>query len=208
MTDNRSLIAGSYPHMGIKQTVNLMEGAPTVSTAYDLNGKTQPVITWAAPIVEGDWVAIANDNTLTFVASEGIPNVEIPQNGEALVVGRLTSTPSTPVKIPENTAAADSLAKRLAGKYYRRGVVEFPFWNQILKAEVLHDGANATVIGVGATLNYNITASAREHKLCFVQAGANGTGVIPLHYVGAGQAGDKSNAIVALTGPMYAVTGA
>lgn len=208
MTDNRSTIAGSYPSTGVKQTCALMEGAPTVGTAYGTDGMKSPTITWAGELHEGDIVTIANDNDFTFAALDGIPAVEAPQNTESLPWGRITSTPTIPVNSPPNTAAADSLAKRLAGKYYRRAIVEFPYLNQIVKAEVYQNGANATIIGVGATLNGNITATLREHKLCLTQAASKGTGVIPLHYVAAGQAADLSNILVAVTGAIYWVTGA
>jgi hypothetical protein len=208
MTDNRSAIAGTYPTTGIKQTVALMEGAPTVGTAYGTDGMTSTVITWAAELHEGDVVTIANNNEFTFAALDGIPAVEAPQNTESLPWGVITSTPTIPVNSPPNTAAGESLAKRLAGKYYRRAIVEFPYLNQIVKAELYQDGANATIIGVGTTLNGNIAATLREHKLCLTAAAGNGTGVIPLHYAAAGQAADLTNILVAVTGAIYWVTGA
>lgn len=206
MTDTRSTIAGNYPG-GIRLTCILNEGAPTVVTSYDQQGRTQKTLTFAAGLAENDIVAIANDSDCTFVACGGVPCVETPANGETLVVGQIVSTPEIN-RFPANDAAANDLSERLAGGYYRTAIVEFWPFIKVIKADIMVDGSNACVPGVGATLKYNITSGSANHKLSFDSAANSGVGVVPLHYVAAGSDGDTATALVGITGLMLAVTGA
>lgn len=206
-TDNRTKIAGKYPSTGIIRTAILDEGAPTVSTAFDQMGQSQTVVTWASQLSEGDWVAVSNDVLNTYANCEGSFLVEVPQTGETLVIGQIVSTPKFEA-MPATTAAGDSLTKRLAAGIYRTANIEIPWANTVRAAEVLHDGTNATVVGVGATLKWNITGGTANHKLSLIQVASGGVGVIPLNYVAAGTAGDKSDCNVAITAMMMAITGA
>jgi len=208
MTAATSTIAGNYPG-GIRITCILEEGNPTVgSQHYSQVGFYNTALTYASELYEGDVVALANDSDCTFTATGGIPVVEKASNGETLVIGQIVSAPKMK-KFPAASSDADSLAKRLAGKYYRTAIVEL--WGGITKvttATVMCNGTNACVPGVGTTLNFNITSSYAAHGLCFDSASANGTGVIPFHYVPAGSDGDTYTILCGITGPFYAATGA
>jgi len=206
MTDNTSTIAGNYPG-GIRITCILDEGAPTVSTnTYDRAGLSQTALTWASELKEGDLVAISNDTAGTYAACNGIPLVEVPQNGETLVIGRIVSPPRL-MKFPATSSEADTLAKRLSGKYYRTALVEL--WGGITKimaATFVCNGTNACVQGVGATLKLGISASVAAGNLVFGAAASGGAGVIPFHYAPAGTSGDTYTVLVGITDLMTAQT--
>lgn len=207
MTDNTTIIAGKYGG-GIDITCILDEGAPTVSSvAYDQLGQKQTILTWASELYEGDWIAISNDTANTFAATEGLPVVEKGVNGESLIVGKIVGTPRL-IKMPATTGVADTLAKRLAAKYYRVARIKM-FFTGIEKAVVMHDGSNATVPGVAGTIKFNITSGYTDHKLVFDSVASGGAGAIPFHYVAAGSDGDLSDCLVGLNGALIpAVTGA
>ncbi len=211
MTDNTDTVSGNYPG-GIRLTCILDEGAPTVSaSAMNAAGTYENTWSWATPLEEGDVVAISNDVANTWAATGGIPLVEKPVNAETFVIGQVISAPRL-MKSPTTTDAdTNTLAERLAGKYYRTAVVEI--WGgitKVMKAVVMHDGTNATTPGDGTTLKFNITSgySATSQGLQFDSAASGGVGVIPFHYVAAGTDGDLSNCLVGITGPMIAATGA
>lgn len=207
MTDNTSKYAGRYPG-GLRITAILNEGAPTVSArVYDARGLFATGVTYAAELYEKDVVAICNDTDVTYAAAGGIPVVEKAVNSEALVCGQIVQMLRT-IRQPAASADADTLAERLAGKYYRIAVVEFWGMTKITKATVMCNGSNATVPGVGDTLKFNITSGYAGHDLVFDSAASGGTGVIPFHYVPAGTDGDLYSCLVGITGLMTAVTGA
>ena len=207
MTDSTSDIVGDYPG-GIRITCILNEGAPTVATSYDAIGHEANGLTWAAELYENNMVAITNTTDVTYAACGGIPCVEQAVAGEILVIGRIVSTPKLQ-NFPATTAAADSLAKQLAGEYYRTAVVEI--WGGITKVTdsiVMMDGSHACVPGVGATLGFNVAGGyAADDSLNF-DYDSGGVGVIPFHYVAAGSNGDTSTVLVGITGMMMATTGA
>lgn len=190
-------------------TCILNEGAITVGTAYDRANTSEKTYAFAAELQEGDIVGLANDAENTYVATGGIPVVERALNGETQVIGKLISTPKPLRALPVDTAAADSWAKRLAGTFYRIGIVEI--WagiTKIEKATVMCNGTNACVPGVGATLKFNITGAYGDHALSFDSEASGGVGVIPLHYVAAGSDGDEYTVLVGINGLLIAATGA
>ena len=205
-----SAIAGDYGG-GIKITCILNEGAPTVAASgsyFGQTGETEKVLTWASALEEGDWVAISNDTVCTFVACGGIPCVERPVNAETLVIGRIKSTPKLQ-RMPANTAAGDTLAKRLAGDYYRTAELEiFGGITAIMKARVMQDGSNTIVPGVGSKLKFNMTTGLSEDTLSFDVVASGGVGVIPFHYVAAGTDGYEESCLVGITDLLASVTGA
>ncbi len=210
MTDNTDNVAGNYQG-GIRLTCILDEGAPTVSsTMMDQSGAYAIGATWASPLEEGDVVAISNDTGNTWATTGGIPLVEKPVNAETFVIGQIVSSPKLMV-MPASSGVADSLAKRLAAKYYR--VAEVEIWGgitKVAKAVVMHNGAQTVTPGDGANLHFNITSgySASNQGLQFDVVNGNGVGVIPFHYVAAGADADLSNCLVGLTGLLIAATGA
>lgn len=211
MTDNTSAIAGSYAGSGPVIECILDEGAPTyAATSIGQNGMLLKTATFASQIEEGMVVALSNDTANTYAATEGMPVVEKAANGESLVIGQIVSTPELK-RFPSSTDADDdTLAERLAGKYYRTALVELHVPGRVVKAEIMQDGSNALVPGVATTLNFNITSAytSGNRGYYFDSAVANGVGCIPMHYVAAGSNGDTASALVLLTGLLYAATGA
>ena len=210
MTDNTSSIAGDYPQrFPLRLTCILKEGNITVTssgTSFSAIGDTEARYAFAAQLSEGDVVGLSNDTGNTYAATGGIPVVEKAVNTESLVFGRIVSSPDWLNTSPSSSQS--TWATMLSSGYYRIALVEV--WMGITKVQdaiVQHDGSNAVAIGVGTTLNLNITDCYAYHDLRFIAASANGTGVIPFHYVAAGSAGDLTTILVGITGPMYAVTG-
>lgn len=210
MTDNQSTIAGNYRGTGAIIECILDEGAPTpVAISHMQTGETLSTLTFASPLEEGMVVALSNDTANTYAATEGMPVVERAQNGEALVIGQIISTPRLKA-FPATAGVADSLAKRLAGKYYRTALVEIHIPGRIVAAQIMQNGTNALVPGAMATLAFNITSAyatgARGYY--FDAAASGGVGGIPLHYVAAGTDGDLATALVLMNGLAIAATGA
>ncbi len=210
MADNQSTIAGNYRGTGAIIECILDEGAPTVTDVTHMEtGETLRTLVFASPLEEGQVVAISNDTANTYAATEGMPVVERAQNGETLVIGQIVSTPRLKA-FPASSAAANTLAKRLAGKYYRTALVELHIPGRIVAAQIMQNGTNALVPGVMATLAFNITSAyatgARGYY--FDAVAKNGVGGIPLHYVAAGTDGDLATALVLMNGLAYAATGA
>lgn len=210
MTDNQSNIAGSYRGTGPVIECILDEGAPTVTNVTHMEtGETLRTLVFASPLEEGMVVALSNDTANTYTATEGMPVVERAANGETLVIGQIVSTPKLKA-FPANSAAADTLAERLAGKYYRTALVEIHVPGRIVAAQIMCDGSHALVPGVMSTLKFNITSAytsgARGYYFDAVESG--GVGGIPLHYVAAGTDGDLETALILLNNPIIAATGA
>lgn len=200
-----STIAGELGG-GILVTCILNEGAPVVSSrAYNKGGSRLTVTTWTTEMQIGDIVSLANDTDNTYVATSGLPVVEVPQNTETLVFGQIMSEPQI-VKNPANTAAGDSWAKQLAGSYYRIATIECWIAHSIQKARVRTADASAITPGVGTTIHVDASNSTANHCLSIVDtAGGTGVGCIPLHYLAKLAAGDY-NILLAVTGFMYSVT--
>lgn len=210
MTDNTSDIAGNY---GQGQTITciLSEGDITMSVGIDEYGGERNQYAFSAGLAEGDLVALDNSTSNTFAATGGLLLVERAQNGEGLVIGKIVGTP-TALKVSPATAAiataANTVALRLAGKYYRKARVEimsFPI-GAIKKFTVYSNGSNATVPGVGTTLKVSIAGTYANHGNYLDSAASGGTGIIPLHAVPAGTDGDTCDILAVITGLMTAVT--
>lgn len=199
MTDYTSDYARDYTYPEKRFTCLLDEGAITVSTAYDVLGKEQKVCSFASELKEGDWVAISNDTANTFAATQGALLVEKPTSGEQLVIGRLVATPR-PGQVPANSAAADSLSKRLAGGYLRTAIVEVTAFNAIVEATFRCDGSNEQIPGVSTKLAMSLAASFANHRLVLDGTGSGGANAVPLHYCPAGNDGDTYSCMVGITG--------
>lgn len=210
MTDNQSTISGNYKGTGPVIECILDEGAPTRrENGVMPTGETITIITWASQLEEGQVVALSNDTANTYAATEGAPVVEKAVNTETLVIGQIVSTPKLK-GFPGADADADTLAERLAAKYFRTALVELHIPGRVVAAQVMANAVNATIPGVGVTLNANIAKmyTTTYDGYFFDSAAANGTGVIPFHYVPAGVDGDLYTCLCLLTGPLYSVTGA
>ncbi len=210
MTDNTSNIAGNY---GQGQTITciLSEGDITMSTGIDEYGRERNQYAFSAGLAEGDWVALDNSTSNTFAATGGLILVERAQNGEGLVLGKIVGTPSALKASPATAAiatAANTVALRLASKFYRKARVEimaFPI-GAVKKFTVYSDSTNPTVPGTGATLKLSIAGTYANHGNYLDSAASGGTGLIPLHAVPAGADGDTCNILAVVTGLMTAVS--
>lgn len=199
MTDNTSTYAQDYTYPEKRFSCYLDEGAITVATAYDVQGKEQKVCTFASELKEGDWVAISNDTGNTFAATGGSLLVEKPTSGEQLVIGRIVATPR-PAKIPSASADADTLAERLTGGYLRTAIVEVTAFNAIIEGTFTCDGSNAQVPGVATKLAMSLAASFTAHGLVTDGTGSGGANAVPLHYAPAGTDGDLYSCMYGITG--------
>lgn len=207
MTDNTTNI-GSSRAPGPRETAILEEGAITISTGINGNGREQTIYVGAAPLAIGDPVAIVNSSDNTYTATNGNILVEQPQNSEGLTIGKIFSSQTALKKNPATAAAANTLAKRLTGNYHRLADVEIFIPGIIKKITIACDGTHPIVPGVGTTIQLDITKSLAAHTPIYTAAASGGTGIIPLHYVPAGSSGDLYNILAIFTGLQTSVTGA
>ena len=181
--------AGQYGG-GKTLTCILNEGAPTVTArTYGPAGTYETGHTWATELRKDDLVAIEPSSNCTYEACQGLPCVETVATGVDLVIGQIVSEPRL-VVAPGTSAVADTLAERLAGKYYRVASVEI--WGGITairKAHVLSLGNAAITPGSTTELDVDVSQSTTDHD--FVLNDVTGAGFIPFHYV-PGSAGSYS----------------
>ncbi len=203
-----SAIAGNYAG-GIRITCILDEGAWTYAQKMNMDGTYEDGWTAATPLKEGEIVALSNDSSNTYVACGGIPVVERPVNAETLVIGQIVSSPTLVVAPTSTDADTDTLAERLAGKYYR--IAEVEIWagiTKITKASVTPaNGSNHVVPGVSTYLVYDISKGivAGDEGLQLNIAASAGVGLIPFHYV-ADTGTTLVSCLVGITAPLYAVS--
>jgi hypothetical protein len=212
MTDSRSTIAGSYKGTGPVVECILDEGAPTYRGGVMMpDGLTLNVATWASELFEGQVVALSNDTANTYVATEGMPVVERAVTGEVLVLGQIVSPPMLKRSPSATDADDDTLAERLAGKYYRTALVEFHIAGKIVHATIMQNGSDALVPGTATFVIFNMASAyasgARGYYFDLTTGSAGGVGLIPLHYVAAGTDGYLESALVLLTGLVKSITG-
>lgn len=214
MTDSSDNIAGMYPTKGPIIACILDEGAPTVvasGSVYDSANVTRKTLSWASPLAVGNMVAISNDTACTWAATDGSPVMEQAVNGETFVIGKIISTPGM-FNMPSDTAAGDSLAKRLAGGFYRTALVEiYGGITKLLKAEVYLDGTYGFEVGQCAKLKHNLTGDYADDNTIEIQlvtAASGGVGIVAFHYGADGSAGDILNCLVGINGVVISLTGA
>ena len=205
-----STIAGSRPQrFPLRLTCILKEGDITVAAsgvAYSDIGDTSATYTFASELSEGDVVGLSDDSGNTYALTGGNVVVEKPETTESLIFGRIVTLPDKMENNPSSTQT--TWATMLSSGYYRMAMVEV--WMGITKVEeavVKTANTHSVAIGVGTTLNFNLTGAYANQDLRFITAAANGTGVIPFHYVAHGGGGVEATILVGITGPMYAVTG-
>lgn len=214
MTDSTDNIAGHYKHHGPIITCILDEGAPTVTASgslFDDGNTTARSLSWTLQLARGNMVAISNDVACTWANTDGLPVMERAVTTESFTIGQIVSAPKL-VAFPANTAAGDSLTKRLAGGYFRTAMVElYAGITRILKAEVTLDGTNGWEVGQTAALHHNMTSDYADDdtiEIKLISAADTGTGIIALHYGADGTTGDQLNCLIGINGVLYSVTGA
>jgi len=133
------------------------EGNITVYAGKTLSdGRTmraQPHYAFAAPLLEGDFVTLASNAAYTYDACEGQPVVQKSSSTNG-IQGIVLKDPDKLVANPANSAAADSVAERIAGKYYRTVYVWFPAF--AYKAELAN--AASPNISIGGALIWDVSS--------------------------------------------------
>lgn len=196
--------AGDYGG-GVVLTCILDEGAPTVADrVYDIHGLYGAGFTFASELRKGDLVTLSSETAATYDACRGIPLVEGVSNGDDKVIGIIVTEPRIE-KVPRATADGDTLAKRLAGRYYRIAGVELWGITNVREALLTSAGTAAVVPGVATGVKVDVSESVANHRLCIVDVANGGTGIIPLHYA-ASSAGAVSSVLVGLTGIGASIT--
>lgn len=214
MVDYGDNITGNYPTAGPIIPCILDEGAPTVvasGVVMDMQNVTRKTLTWAAPLARGNLVAISNDVACTWAATNGIPVMERAVNGETFVIGKIVSTPGE-FEEPADDAAANTLAARLAGGFYRTALVEiYGGITCIQKAEVYLDGTDGFTVGQCATLKHNLVGDYADDNTAEIQlvtCASGGVGIVAFHYGADADAGDILNCLVGINAPIISLTGA
>jgi len=215
MTDHTINIAHDFHTAPVPEiTAILDEGVLTVGSGFGVGGRDEIIAIPASQLYEGDWVALSNDTVATAELTGGLPVVEKAQDGESLTMFEIVTIDPAENR-PSASSEADTLTKRITGKYYRKARVRvYGGVTAVVKAIVMCNGTNATVPGVGSTLKFNVTsayaqaANSSKKKLVFDSVASGGVGVIPFHYVPAGSDGDLYSCVVGLTAQFASVTGA
>lgn len=109
---------------------------------------------FAAELEEGDKIYLPDNAAYTYDACEGMPVVAA-VSGSGGVQGYLLDDPRKLVAMPATSAAADSVAERIAGKYYRIAMVWFPAHEY---RAILANGQSAN-IAVGDVVTWDISDS-------------------------------------------------
>jgi hypothetical protein len=148
--------------------VILNEGAITVGAVKTILSKgamiANKTYTFATPVVAGDLIQLtADDAGITYEACQGRIVVE-KASSTGGAIGRVLQTSGPLVENPATTGAADTLAKRLAGKYYRVVPVVI-YADEYVTVPV--DGSN-TAITVAGYLTWDVSATE------YVKAGSSG----------------------------------
>lgn len=178
-----STIPGDFKG-GINITCILDEGAPTIAArVFAKTGSYDAGFTLASEISVDSIVSLSSETDCTYAATQGLPVVERVTTTDQKVIGVVISEPRW-VKIPVTTGGCDTLAKRLAGKWYRIATVEI--WGGITKitsAKFTSAGTAAVVPGVPGTVTLDVSETLATGRLCLTDVANSGTGFVPLTYV-------------------------
>lgn len=162
-----------------KMTCILKEGNVTFGRSLTAGGYLNTA-TPATPL-DGKWVALSDDTDNTFDATEGLPVVTAPANGEDLLIGKVIDTPTWVV---EPTASQSTWADMLAAGYYRVATVEvFPM--SICKATLVTANNAAIVPGTVGILDVDAdaTAAATDGNLSVIDVESGGSNdMFSFHY--------------------------
>lgn len=169
---------------GLKLTCILDEGNPTVSdNMIDQAGAKVSGLAWASALRKGEWIALSKESSNTYAACDGLPVVEAVSDTDDLVMGRIISEPQL-VAMPASSVVADSLTKRLAGKYYRIATVEIYGCSTIAEATLKTANAAAVVPGTTGLLDVDVSETAGVEGLTVndVAAAAGSAHWFSFHY--------------------------
>lgn len=173
--------AGDFTDGGVRRTCLLDEGTVTVSTAYGIGGGTAATYSFASEIKKGMVVVVSTDTGNTWGNTDGNILVTLPANTNDLLFGVVISEPEF-TKKPATTAAADSLAERLAGDFLRAATVWFPCVTAMTKATLKCANAAAVTPGTG-NLKLDVSEVTANAGITVNDAASGGSAnVIPMHY--------------------------
>ena len=160
-------------------TCILKEGNVTCGRSLTAGGYLNTA-TPATPL-DGQWVALSDDESNTFDATEGLPVVTAPESGKDLLIGKVIDTPTWVV---EPTASQSTWANMLAAGHYRTATVEvFPM--SICKATLVTTNANDVIPGEVGILDVDAsaTAAATDGNLSVIDVGSAGSNdMFSFHY--------------------------
>jgi len=177
---------------GVTRTCWLDEGAITVGTGYGLGGGSGPVRTFAAEITQGMVVVVSVDVANTWANTNGNILVTRIANSDDLVWGVVVSEPSEGdmENRPAISGDADTIAKRLAGKFLRAATVWFPNVTAMTKATLVTANAGNVTPGTleilkldvsqciaGAGIFVNDLANSGSKTICSMHYQAKASGV-------------------------------
>ena len=172
---------------GSNYTCILNEGAPTVQYAFTATNLRTPTVTWGTQLYRKEWVALETGSECTGAATGGLPVVRRVADGDTAIIGEIVTEPWLDTKIP-STGAADTLAKRLAGGYFRTATVRFLGVDGLAPATLVTADAKEIVPGVSGNLIGDVsgmTGSADGLKgkgLVLNDINGGGASVISFHY--------------------------
>lgn len=188
---------------GGRYTCILEEGAPTVGTGYTSTNLRLPVVTWAAELFKGEIVAIDTGTGNTHEATHGLPVVRAVVAGDTKIIGIIETEPKLQKRIPD-TAAGSTLAKRLAGDYYRIATVRFFGVTNIGPATLKTANAAAIVPGVTGTLIVDASASkGGPNGIILNDVTTGGANIFSFH-AAAKETGATVSLLCGFTGPLTA----
>ena len=139
----------------------LEEGDITVTSANTLEMKsrmnTQKAFSWASASMlgKGNKVSLLADVAFLYASLLGKPIVSTPATTSG-IVGEILDYPEPLQYQPSSTTAANSIAKRVAGRFYRLAPVRFDYLGY---ETVPVDGTVGGPIAVGDRLTYDISSA-------------------------------------------------
>jgi len=170
---------------GVTRTCWLDEGAITVGTGYGLGGGSGPIRTFAAEITLGMVVVVSVDVANTWANTDGNVLVTRIANADNLVWGVVISEPSEGdmENKPADTAAANTLAKRLAGKFLRAATVWFPNVTAMTKATLVTANAGNVTPGTLEILALDVSRCIASAGIFVNDLASSGSGnICSMHY--------------------------
>lgn len=169
----------------VLMTCLLEEGAITVADAesaqYRSRMNSEDIYTFARPAAIGDKVQIAaNDSAYTYTALKGMPVVQKHVNTNTTpIIGEIVGYPMPLLAKPTNTAAADSISKRVTGSSGN------PFMRTVLVKVFAMEYEVLTIVGAidaGAYVGYDQGVGVAGYET----QTTNATHALSCHYSAAG----------------------
>lgn len=188
--------AGDYIKGGVKRTCWLDEGAITITNTRGLGGGYVPGVSGAAEISNGMAVMVSTDTGNTWANTNGDPVVTRVADSTDTIVGIVISEPEEMPRKPATqtiATAANTIARRLAGRYLRSATVWFPNVTAMTVATLnCANGANV-VPGTKEILTLDVSACNADGGIFVNDVASGGSpNIVSMHY----QAKDSGSTVV------------